>query len=119
MVGPSSQDYCLSQKCPSYEAISFLPTFTLMSSWVITVLEFLSQAFLTAEQMCLSTERTAPVAFLVLKTDACENVLCTLGKNQAFQQSLDLVFQLGEKVTFKAEGTGKHFRPAFFHVLKC
>uniref|UniRef100_UPI003AB7C31D uncharacterized protein isoform X2 n=1 Tax=Stichopus japonicus TaxID=307972 RepID=UPI003AB7C31D len=51
-------------------------------------------------------ERTTPVAFLVLKTTSCENVLCTLGRNQPFQQSLDLVFQDGEEVTFKVEGTG-------------
>lgn len=56
----------------------------------------------------LTAERTTPVAFLVLKTTSCENVLCTLGRNQPFQQSLDLVFQDGEEVTFKVEGTGEN-----------
>ncbi|KAJ8048070.1 hypothetical protein HOLleu_00238 [Holothuria leucospilota] len=45
-------------------------------------------------------------AYLLMKTQNYENVICTLEKGQTNQQQLDLVLQPGEQVTFKVEGNG-------------
>ncbi|KAJ8050364.1 FK506-binding protein 4 [Holothuria leucospilota] len=71
--------------------------------------EYLTLAALDCRPQ-MNRGETNLTAYLVLKCDNYEHVLCTLVQGHAHQQILNFVMQEGEKMTLTVEGSGKYFR---------